>query len=155
MRSRPILTLTLCAGLAGCGNFNASSLNPFNWWGGDDVVVEFAPDGQPVDPRPLVDEVTGLVVERAPGGMIVRATGLPPVQGFWSAALVPENLELEPDENGALAFDFRALPPATAQGTGSPRTREIVTGYFLSNQDLAGIRSVVVRAERNSRSVRP
>jgi hypothetical protein len=155
MRGWPILTLTLCGGLAGCGNFNASSLNPFNWWGGGDVAVAVAPDGQVIDPRPLVDEVTGLVVERTPGGVIVRATGLPPVQGFWSAALVPQNLELQPDENGVLAFDFRALPPATPQGTGSPRTREIVTGYFLSNQVLDGVRTVVVRADRNSRSVRP
>jgi hypothetical protein len=155
MRGRPILTLTLCAGLAGCGSFNASSLNPFNWWGGDEVDVTFAPDGEPIDPRPLVGEVTVLVAERAPGGVIVRATGLPPVQGFWSAALVPDNLELQPDENGVLGFDFRALPPATPQAVGAPRTREIVAGYFLSNQDVAGVRSIVVRAERNTRSVRP
>jgi hypothetical protein len=155
MRGRPILTLMLCGALAGCGNFNASSLNPFNWWGGEEVAVEIAPDGRPVDPRPLVDQVTGVVVERTPGGVIVRATGLPPVQGFWSADLVPENLELTPDENGVLAFDFRAFPPATPQGTGSPRTRAIEAGYFLSNQALGGVRTVVVRAERNSRSVRP
>jgi hypothetical protein len=155
MRGRPILTLTLCGGLAGCGNFNASSLNPFNWWGGGDAAEAVAPDGRVIDSRPLVGEVTDLVVERTAGGAIVRATGLPPLQGFWSAALVPESLELQPDENGVLAFDFRALPPVTPQGTGSPRTRELVTGYFLSNQALDGVRSIVVRGERNSRSARP
>ena len=155
MRGRPILTLALCGPLAGCGNFNASSLNPFNWWGGGDVAVAVAPDGQPIDPRPLVAQITDAVVERAPGGVIVRATGVPPTQGFWAAALVPTNLELQPDENGVLAFDFRTLPPETQQLVGAPATREITAGYFLSPQDLRGVRSILVRAEGNSRSLRP
>jgi hypothetical protein len=156
MRSRPILTLTLCAGLAGCGSFNANSLNPFTWWGGDDEAA-FAVDaeGQFVDPRPLIGEVTQLVAERTPGGVIIRATGLPPSQGYWSATLIPANAELAPDANGVLAFDFRAFPPPVAPGAGTPRTREIVTGYFLSRQALAGIRTVEVRGERNTRSIRP
>ena len=155
MRGRPILTLTLCTGLASCGDSSVNSLNPFNWWGGEDVTVAVTPDGEFVDPRPLIGEVTSLVAEPAPGGVIIRATGLPPTQGFWDAALLPDNLELTPDEDGVLGFDFRAAAPLTPQSVGSPRAREIVTGYFLSNQDLAGIRSVTVRGERNARSIRP
>jgi hypothetical protein len=155
MRGRPILTLTLCAGLAGCGDSSMNSLNPFNWWGGDDVAVEVTPDGEVVDPRPLIGEVTALVAESTPGGVIIRATGLPPTQGFWDAVLLPDSPELIPDEDGVLGFDFRAAMPLVAQPVGSPRTREIVTGYFLSNQDLAGIRSVTIRGERNARSLRP
>jgi hypothetical protein len=155
MRGRPILTLTLCAGLAGCGDSSLGSLNPFNWSGGAEPVVAVTPEGDIADPRPLVGEVTAVVAEPAPGGVIIRATGLPPTQGFWNAALLPDNPELTPDENGVLGFDFRAAPPLSAQNPGTPRTREIVTGYFLSNQKLAGIRSVTVRGERNARSIRP
>jgi hypothetical protein len=155
MRGRPILTLTLCAGLAGCGDSSMNSLDPFGWWQDEEVPVQVSPDGEPVDPRPLIGEVTSLVAEPAPGGVIIRATGLPPTQGFWDAALTPDNPELTPDEDGILGFDFRAAPPLVAQGVGSARAREIVTGYFLSNQDLAGIRSVTVRGERNARSIRP
>jgi hypothetical protein len=155
MRGRPILTLTLCAGLAGCGGFNVNSLNPFNWWGGEDATVAETPDGVIVDPRPLMGEITALVAEPAPGGVIIRATGLPPTQGYWDAALLPPNPELTPDEDGVLTFEFRAAMPLVPQPVGSPRTREIVTGYFLSNQDLAGIRTVTIKGERNSRSIRP
>jgi hypothetical protein len=155
MRGRPILTLTLCAGLAGCGDSSVNSLNPFNWWGGEDVTVAVTPEGEIIDPRPLIGEVTGLVAEPSPGGVIIRATGVPPTQGYWDAALLPDNPELTPDEDGVLGFDFRAAMPLVPQGVGSPRAREIVTGYFLSNQDLEGIRTVTVRGERNARSIRP
>jgi len=151
MRGRPILTLALCGAIAGCGD---SNLNPFNWFGGEEAPVVVAPDGEVVDPRPLVDQVTSVTVERAPGGAIVRATGLPPMQGYWSAALVPADRDVLPDENGVLTLDFRALPPASPQPAGTPQSREIVTGFFLSEQDLRPVRSILVRAERNSRSVR-
>lgn len=155
MRSRPILTLTLCAGLAGCGDSSVNSLNPFNWWGGEEETFAVTPEGEIVDPRPLIGEVTALVAEPVPGGVLIRATGLPPTQGFWDAALLPPNPELTPDEDGVLAFEFRAAAPLTPQGVGTPRTREIVTGYFLTNQDLASIRTVTIVGERNSRSLRP
>jgi hypothetical protein len=156
MRGRPILTCALCGLLAGCGNFNASSLNPFNWFGGgSEAETVLATDGLPADPRPLIDQVSDVVLDRAPGGVIVRATGLPPTLGYWNAALVPADRELRPDENGDIAIDFRALPPVPAQPAGSPSARQIVTGYFLSEQTLRGVRSVTVRAERNARSVRP
>jgi hypothetical protein len=156
MRGRPILTCALCGLVAGCGDSGASNLNPFNWFGGGgEAEIQVAPDGFPVDPRPLIGEVTGLVADPAPGGVILRATGLPPTLGYWSAGLVPVDRDLRPDENGVLAIEFRALPPATPQPAGSPATRQIVAAYFLSDQTLRGVRSVTVTAERNSRSLRP
>ena len=152
MRGRPILTLALCGLLAGCD----SAYNPVNWFGGGDPAeVALTEDGLPVDPRPLVDQVTGVVVERTPGGVILRATGLPPTLGYWNAALVPADPDLRPDENGVLVLDFRALPPALPQPVGAPATREIVVGYFLTTQTLRGLRTVRVQGERNARDVRP
>jgi hypothetical protein len=156
MRARPIPILTLCAALAGCGNASTSNLNPFNWFGGGaETEVVVAPDDLPVDPRPLIGEVTGVVLERVPGGAIVRATGLPSTLGYWQADLVPADRDLRPDGNGVLTLEFRALPPVTTQPVGSPAARQIVTGFFLSEQTLRGVRSVAVQAERNARSVRP
>jgi hypothetical protein len=150
MRGRPILTCALCGLLAGC----ESNLNPVNWFDGDDAAL-VTEDGVPVDPRSLVDQVTDVTLERAPGGVILRATGLPPTLGYWSAALVPVDSDLRPDENGVLALDFRALPPFSAQPAGSPAAREIVAGYFLTTQTLRGVRTISVRGERNERSIRP
>ena len=79
-----------------------------------DVAVEVTPDGEVVDPRPLIGEVTALVAEPTPGGVIIRATGLPPTQGFWDAVLLPDSPELIPDEDGVLGFDFRAAAAAHA-----------------------------------------
>ena len=155
MRVRPVLTLTLCAALAGCGSVSSSNLNPFNWFGGGETAIAVTPEGIPVDPRPLVDQVTNVVAERVPGGVILRATGLPPTLGYWSAELVPADPDLRPDENGILTLDFRALPPVTAQPVGSPAARQIVVGFFLSEQTLSGLRAVSVRAERNARDIRP
>ena len=156
MRVRPVLTVTICLALAGCGNASSSNLNPFNWFGGgSETVAVLAPDGTPVDPRPLIAQVTEAAAERVPGGVIVRATGLPPTMGYWSADLVPADRDLRPDEDGVLTLDFRALPPISAQPAGSPGARQIVAGFFLSDQTLEGVRSVAVRGEANSRSVRP
>lgn len=156
MRWQPVLSFALCGLLAGCGNFGSSNLNPFNWFGGGSPEVVLAePGALPPDPRPLIDQVTNVVTEDAPGGIIVRATGLPPTLGYWSAALVPAGREAAPDENGELVLDFRVLPPPTSQPAGTPAARQIVTGYFLSDQSLAGARTVTVRAERNARSARP
>jgi hypothetical protein len=156
MRVRPVLTLTLCAALAGCGDSGSSNLNPFNWFGGgSEAEITVTPEGVPIDPRPLIDQVTNVVVERVPGGVIVRATGVPPTLGYWSADLVPADPDLRPDENGVVTLDFRALPPVTPQPAGSPSARQIVTGVFLSEQTLRGVRSIAVLAERNTRSVRP
>ena len=156
MRGRTILTCALCGLLAGCGNNSASAFNPFNWFGGgDEADLILAPDGLPGDPRPLIAEVTGVVLERTPGGVILRATGLPPTLGFWNAALVPARGNVRPDENGVLTLDFRALPPPTPQPTGAPASRQIVTAFFLPPQTLRDVRVITVRGERNARDVRP
>lgn len=151
MRGRPILTVAFCGLVAGCD----SSLNPVNWFGGEEPEVALAEDGVPTDFRPRIDQVTGLVLERVPGGVILRATGLPETMGYWNAALVPVDPDLRPDEDGVLAFDFRALPPPTPQPAGRPAAREIVTGQLLTAQTLREVRVIRVQAERNARDIRP
>ncbi|QBY01473.1 hypothetical protein E2K80_12685 [Rhodophyticola sp. CCM32] len=145
MAFRLLITLTVILGLSAC----STRLNPFNWFGNEreeriEVVDVITID----DPRPLVSQVISLNVDPHPGGAIVRAIGLPPRQGYWSADLV----EVERTE-GRLVFDFRVFEPPTATRQGTQRSREILAGTELSNQDLEGIRTIIVQAQSNRRSV--
>jgi hypothetical protein len=153
MQRRAILTLMLCGGLSGCAAISGSRLNPFNWFGNrDSEEVALRPGELPPDPRPLVDQVTVLTLERTPSGAILRATGLPPTQGHWDGALVSETRG-EPVD-GILTLQFRVVPPVTPRPASTPASREVVVGRFLTNQQLQAIREIRVEAARNARAVR-
>ncbi|MFN4171101.1 MAG: hypothetical protein ACK4GW_05050 [Pseudorhodobacter sp.] len=135
--------------LGGCG-FGASRLNPFNWFGGSSETATTAiAENRPQDARLLVAEVTDLVVERNQNGAIIRATGLPPTQGFWEAELVPR-----PVEDGVLVYDFRVFPPVTRANVSTPRSRQITVGAYLSNIRLQDIRQITVQGAGNARTTR-
>ncbi len=83
MTSRTLIILVASVlVLSGCARVSESRFNPFNWFGSSADEETVATIGESADPRPLVAEVTSLVVERTPTGAIVRATGLPPDQGW-------------------------------------------------------------------------
>ncbi len=99
----------------------------------------------------LVDEVTDLVVERTPTGAIVHVTGLPNREGAFDVRLLRVNLDGPVD--GVLEFTLNAVQPIEAP-VGTPRTRAIKAGAFVSNDTLLEIREIRVIAERNVRSTR-
>ena len=150
---RTVAALGLALAVTGCG-IAQSRLNPFNWFGGRETVVvdqqRPATEGAPLifdDPRPLVDQVTSVSVERTAGGSIVTAEGLPVRQGSYSVDLVPENGGVPVD--GVYVLSFRAVPdPVRPQGT--PRSRAVVGGAFVTDGTLAGVRSIRVQAARNA-----
>lgn len=152
MRIPLLAALAIGLTLSGCGTVRESRLNPFNWFGGSE---EAAPQptlpGAPVDRRLLVDSVVGMAVERMPGGVIVRATGLPATQGFWDAELVAR-----PVEGGEIVYDFRVFPPVTTQAVSTPQSREIEVATFLSDfrLDSEGIRQITVQGATNARTSR-
>jgi hypothetical protein len=154
MQRRAVLILPVAALVAGCG-FTESRLNPFNWFGGgeEEVATFVPPDPVEADTRPLIAEVTALSIERTPGGAIVRATGLPPTQGFWGAGLLVENRGVA-DDGGTLTYQFRVLPPEDPASASTRQSREIVVGLFLTNQALEGVRAIRVVAEGNARVAR-
>lgn len=140
--------LVVVLGLGGC----ASRLNPFNWFGGDReerITIDETIVAEPTDGRQLVPEIVSLNVDPMPGGAILRAVGLPPRQGYWEADLV------EVGRDGSeIVFEFRVYQPYDPNTrVGPPQSREILAGTSLSTQDLAGIRSIVVVAQQNRRSV--
>lgn len=154
MAARLVLMAVLLGLLAGCEAIGESRFNPVNW-GGTSAPESLIPANTVVvvDDRPLVDQVTELVVERAPGGVIVRATGLPPTQGFWAGDLVPVGGDEVPD--GVLALEFKVLPPTETRPAAAPQTREIVVAEFLSDQSVRQFSRITVIGARNQRSVSP
>ncbi|MEM9522961.1 MAG: hypothetical protein AAF982_03040, partial [Pseudomonadota bacterium] len=110
MSKRVALALALVSVAGACGMVRESRLNPFNWFGQDQSETAAVSEDGPVDARPLVDRIMSVNIERVSGGIIVRATGLPPWQGYYDIALTPMNGGLPID--GVLRFAFRAFPPA-------------------------------------------
>ena len=149
MFRRPAL-LSLMLVLAACGGLRDSGLNPFNWFGRSEEVQKVALPQRPADQRALVQTVLSMQVEETAGGAIVRATGLPPTQGWWNADLVAR----EVDENGRLVLEFRIFPPVDDVSQGTPQSREVVAATFLSSIRLDQIREIVVQGETNARAAR-
>ncbi|MFV0493335.1 MAG: hypothetical protein ACK5M4_16100 [Pseudorhodobacter sp.] len=148
MKTPLVTAIAMVLILGGCG-FGSSRLNPFNWFGGSTEVETVASEEEgPQDNRLLVQQVTQMEVDRNQTGAIIRATGLPPTQGYWEAELVPRPV----DENGELVFDFRVFPPVTPQAVSTQQSREITAGAFLSNIKLRDIRRITVQGESNARS---
>ncbi|MDJ1015104.1 MAG: hypothetical protein QNJ35_01230 [Paracoccaceae bacterium] len=148
------LILVLAFSLSACG-FGQSRLNPFNWFrsGPEVETLQTVEILNQTDARPLVEQVTSLEVERTPGGAIIRASGLPPSQGWYDAELVPENRDAEP-VGGILSFTLRAVPPADPRRVSTVQSRELVVGRFVSEITLASTREIRVIASRNIRTSR-
>jgi hypothetical protein len=87
-------------------------------------------------------------IENHTTGVIVRATGLPPTQGYWSAELVPRPV----DEKGTLVLEFHVFPPAGAAAVVNQQSREITVAYNLSDIKLQQIKQIVVQGGSNARS---
>lgn len=147
--TRALVTVVLCLGLVGCGGLRESHLNPFNWFKRSEaraiVAVETAGDA-----RAFVETVLTMTVEPIPGGAIVRATGLPPTQGWWQAELVA----LPVTESGTLVYEFRLLPPTDQTPAGNPRSREVEVAVYISDFKLEAISEIVVQGSTNARSAR-
>lgn len=154
---RTIGVMAMLAVLSGCSGFSESRVNPFNWFGdGSDGPETLVPVEQVLftDSRPLIPEVARLEVDPSPGGIILRAVGLPPTEGFWDGELIVENANPEPVD-GVLSFQFRIQRPPFTNAPGTPRSREVLVARFITWQELDGVTTLRVVAERNERTIRP
>ena len=142
MTGRIFAALCIVLMVASCARVSESRLNPFNWFGkSKNEAVAVAVDPY-ADTRPLVGQIVGMNVERIPGGAIIRATGLPPRQGFFDGELVPTNGELP--EDGVLTYEFRAASPQFQTRVSTQQSREIIVGHFVSDQTLDGVKAIRV-----------
>lgn len=147
-----IAALAAVSLLGACATLRESRINPFNWFGrsAETRAVANARIAPEADPRIPVAQVTQLAVEPVPGGAIIRATGLPPTQGYWDVSLVPDPV---PDGGSELVYRFLVQPPPTPRPAGTPMSREVTAGVFASDFRLEGIRRITVTGETNARSV--
>ncbi len=152
MRIPLFAALSVMLLLGGCGSADRTWYNPFGWFGGSqetDVATLQVDVGTSADPRPLVDQVLSMSVEALPGGAIVRATGLPPTQGFWVAELIEE-----PIVDGRLNYRFVILPPPEPARVSTQPSREVTVATSISDFKLEGVREITVTGARNARSSR-
>lgn len=152
----PILALMLAAlTLTSCGRIRESRiLNPFNWFGRsqETQMVAAANPNVIADGRLVVAQVTELEIARQPGGAIVRASGLPPTQGWWNTELIADN-DGQPVD-GVLTYRFVIAKPIGQTRVSTPQSRELTAATYLSDIKLAEVRQIVVLGAENSRSVR-
>jgi hypothetical protein len=174
-----ILTTTVLISaltLTACGTIRDSAVNPVNWFGkGRSSPV--APKDPAVPVNPLIptnekggifkkqrerdaiylgepiDQVTSLVIERVPGGAVIRATGVTAVQGVHSIQLTPTTKGITPID-GVLSFRLEGIRPERTQGVGSVHTRTVVAAIALTDQELSEVGTIEVQAARNTQASR-
>lgn len=156
--------------LTACGTIRDSRVNPLNWFGKGQTTA--APLEQKASTNPLlqntkkrgifakareknalyrgqpIDQVTNLVIERVPGGAVIRATGLTAAQGVYDLQLTPANKDNTP-VNGVLTYRLEGIRPAKPQPVGSTHTRTVVVAQALTDQELQGVVTIHVQAARN------
>jgi hypothetical protein len=98
-----------------------------------------------------IDQVTNLVIERVPGGAAIRASGLTAVQGVYLVQLTPTT-EDETPINGVPAYRLKGVRPEFNEGVGSTHTRTVAAASALTDQELAGVRSIRVEGARNAQT---
>lgn len=160
----PILALLLAGmTLTACGSIRDSGLNPFNWFGRSRA--ETLPATGPVNPLiptggglfsrrgpaaytgTPVAVIKDLVIERAAGGAIIRVKAVADRQGPFEVRLIKD----DDAKDGTLSYTLKALQTPTRL-VGPETAREIVAAKFVTDGDLAGIRTIRVKGAKNARS---
>lgn len=93
--------------------------------------------------------ITELLLERRPGGFIVRVTGVADFPGPFDVRLVPI---AGSEDTGTLAFRLMALQ-VEGPGAGTQAARTVTVAKWMSDKDLAPYRALRVEGLRNSQSV--
>ncbi|MCK0148575.1 hypothetical protein MWU54_00945 [Marivita sp. S6314] len=170
MRKSATLLILATVALTGCAAINESRFNPLNWFGSSQPDpsamnpadsetnpliparrISFFRNNQPeaFEGRPIAD-VTELLIERRPGGAIIRATGQASRVGPYDVRLMANEADSTDD---TLVLDLRALQQPGPRNTG-PRARQVTVAVWITDQDLRGIRTITVRGANNARSSR-
>lgn len=147
MRGTLVAGLVVIGLLSGCGV--AQRLNPLNWFGGAEDTASAVSVQRRADDRPLMQSIAALSVDPTPAGAIVKATGIPPTQGYWEGDLV-----LVEQTPGRLLYEFRAYPPPRPARVSTEASRAVVVGTFLSERALRGVREIAVTGTGNALVVR-
>ena len=140
MRARFIILASLAA-LAGC----TVELPGFLGREGSGTGSYQLNDDEPA-PDPVAVPLRTAEAERALYGVIVRAQGVAPTQGYYGAQLAPT--AAGPDAAGILGFELIAIPPSLPEAVGPERTRLLDAAVFLPNLALRDLRGRPGRRRR-------
>ena len=164
-----VATLTVSA----CATVRDSAVNPLNWFGGsrsEPIRPDPRAETNPLIPQndrvglfsnlraqaevyvgTPVDQVTDLVIERVPGGAIVRATGIVDQDRVYDIRLTTESDENTPVD-GVLTYQLRGVHADRSTRTLSQRVRTVTAARRLTDQELAEIRVIRVEGRRNAQT---
>lgn len=160
MRTSVLILLTSTLALSAC----QSRVNPLNWFGNDrsDAVITesnplipdeteegrsfFAQEQEVAYVGKPIEQLSSVEVHRVSEGQLVMAVGVSAVHGAHTARLVPREGGIE---NGVLTLDFMAIPPLEPIVGGSDVSREITAAIVLTEQQIAGLRTIRVASTRN------
>lgn len=150
--------------VSACGD---SRLNPLNWFGRGRSEPVATGNTNPLIPQErngllrrteapyagqLISKVTELKIERVPGGGIVRATGVGHYQGSYEVKLI--ELPRANAQDRTQSYEFRAVLPAGQAIKGTEWSRTITAAVFLTDNQLADLRTIRVVAAENAMSSR-
>lgn len=175
MRVLTVTLLTAALILSACAAVRDSRVNPFNWFGrgqSEPVVQTTAEEVNPLIPNrnerrfrifgrntnevylgTPIDQVSSLVVERVPGGAMIRASGISPFQGAYDVRLTPANDDELPVD-GVLTYRLEVVQPSRARRGGPERVRTVTAARRVTDNQLAGVRTIRVEGVRNAQSSR-
>lgn len=162
-------TLLLCGALAlaGCGGGLANSwVNPGNWFGNSSSqAIDASGTVNPLIPKKnafkraapqyagtAVEQIKALRIERKPGGAIIHVVGVADAIGYYDVRM-RSDYENGPVK-GVLSFTLTAERSGNMIRGGSEAARQIIAARLISDQELEGVRTIVVKGARNQRSTR-
>jgi hypothetical protein len=155
-----VLCVTLALLLAGCGSSRGNSGAPVAPSANANPLIPERSDSifsrrnqVVVYPGTPIETVSAVVVERVPGGAIIRAEGVAGVQGVYDVRLTPANQD-ETAEEGVLTYRLEGIRPQGAPAVGPPNTREVLAARQVTNRALEGVRSIRVEGLQNAQVVR-
>lgn len=163
------LSVLIVASIAvsGCATVRESRVNPFNWFGGSSS-VPVAQTGGTGAANPLIPEksesifrrdeaeavyagwpvgtIGELLIERRPGGAIIRVTGIADRAGPFDVRIIEDKAQTSPS---TLAYTLEALQSAGPRNT-SVHARTVTAAIWLTDQELVGIREIRVTGANNA-----
>lgn len=132
-----------------------------NWFGRSEVVTNgtdnplipkrrgiAARDVKPYAGTPVA-VIRELVVERVPGGAIIRADGIAARNGAFDVRLTA----VETADAGVLAYSLDAVVPARSS-VGTEYVRTVTAAINVTDQDLDGIKTIRVSGVQNAMTAR-
>lgn len=141
-----LILLTFATGITGC------SFNMPGFLGSSSNDGTYEINGEEFLIAPVPISLRSTHVERTWNGIIVRAEGVAPAQGYYSAALRASSTP--PDtERGIYYLDLVAIPPEAVLVIGPERTRELRAAIFLPDRYLKKVNTIHVSGQQRTDTV--